>query len=212
MRPVDDRGDGAVTVLDAGLPIHEYVVTDSAYADVFDPLPLRGLPDRGLDDVSTLVVPFKANQEVLHAERRRLDSFVRRGGTLLAFGDVYRQWLPGGRWHPVDFDFTWWARDETLELTALAPDHPLLSGVPTDAYTWHYHGRFEPPDDATPLLAAPEGVIMYERTHGDGTILATTIDPLHHLGDGRFTNPIDTTSVVDRLVAWVTDRATTGDP
>ena len=192
----------SIAVLDSGVPIHDYVLTESAYADSFDSIPVRSLPETDFTDVATLVVPYKTNQEVLRSERDQIEEYISTGGTVLAFGDVFRQWLPGGTWYPVEFDYTWWARGEKLEVEILEPPHPLFADVSSDAYTWHYHGRFDPPTDATPLLAAPEGVIMYEQRLGTGKLLATTIDPLHHLGDGEITNPIDTTSALDRVLAW----------
>lgn len=200
-------GDGDIGVVYSGVPIQRYVLAESEYADAFDTVSIRDLASRtndALDGVDTLTVPYKTNQEVLRARRDRLREYVEDGGTLVAFGDAFRQWLPGAEWLPVEFDFTWWARGETLELSVLAPEHPLFEGVSSGVYTWHYHGRFDPPEDATPLLAAPEGIIMYERELGDGRILATTIDPLHHLGDGRITNPIDTTAALDQILDWAT--------
>lgn len=194
--------NASVSVLNSRVPIHHYILTESAYADAFDSIPVRALSKTDFADVRTLAIPHKTNQEILRSERERLEEYVRDGGTLVAFGDVFRQWLPGGTWHPVEFDYTWWARGETLELEVLEPDHPLFHGVSSDAYTWHYHGRFDPPPDATPLLAAPEGVIMYERQLGMGELLVTTIDPIHHLGDGEITNPIDTTGALDRILEW----------
>ncbi|MFB6302584.1 MAG: hypothetical protein ABEH78_06965 [Haloferacaceae archaeon] len=203
--------DGSATVLNSGVPIHHYVLKESAYADSFDSLSVRFLSETNLADVRILVIPYKTNQEILRSEQQRLEEYVRAGGTLIAFGDAFRQWLPGGNWRPVEFDYTWWARGETLELEVLEPEHPLFEGVSSDVYTWHYHGRFDPPTDATPLLAAPEGVVMYEQHLGAGRLLATTIDPVHHLGDGQITNPIDTTSALDRILEWAAECESSTD-
>lgn len=202
---MSDVANSSVTVLNSGVPIHHYVLTESVYADTFDSIPVQTLPETDFTDIQTLVVPYKTNQEMLHSERHRLEEYIRAGGTLVAFGDAFRQWLPGGSWQPVEFDYTWWARGETLELEVLEQDHSLFEGVSSDAYTWHYHGRFDAPGDATPLLAAPEGVIMYEQRLGAGKLLATTIDPLHHLGDGQVTNPIDTATALDRILEWAAE-------
>lgn len=194
----------------SGVPIQRHVLTESEYAETFESVHVRDLGNASLSGYDALVVPWKTNQEVLHEHRERLAAYAERGGTLVAFGDAFRQWLPGGTWHPVEFDYTWWARGETLDLEVLEPGHPLFDGAAREDYMWHYHGRFEPPADATPLLAAPEGVVMYERALGDGRVLATTLDPVHHLGDGRITNPIDTTGALDRILAWATDDGIDG--
>lgn len=197
--------NGSVSVLNSGVPIHDYILTESTYADSFDSISVQSLSETDFADIETLIIPYKTNQEVLHSEQERLEEYLRAGGTVLAFGDVFRQWLPGGTWYPVEFDYTWWARGESLELEILEPEHSLFDDGSSDAYTWHYHGRFDPPADATPLLAAPEGVIMYEQQLDAGKVLATTIDPLHHLGDGEITNPIDTTSALDRILNWAAE-------
>lgn len=197
--------DESVSVLNSGVPIHHYVLTESRYADSFNSISVRVLSETDLTDVDTLIVPYKTNQGVLHSEQQRLEKYIRAGGTILAFGDVFCQWLPGGTWHPVEFDYTWWARGDPLELEILEPEHRLFEDVSSDAYTWHYHGRFDPPVNATSLLAAPEGVVMYEQRLGEGKLLAMTIDPLHHLGDGEITNPIDTTSALEHILDWAGD-------
>ncbi|MFC4245949.1 hypothetical protein ACFOZ7_02860 [Natribaculum luteum] len=202
--------NGSISMVNSEVPIHQYILTESPYADTFDSISVQSLPQTAFTDVETLVIPYKTNQEILHSERRRLAEYVETGGTILAFGDAFRQWLPGGTWHPVEFDYTWWRRGESLELEIIEPAHPLFANVSRDAYLWHYHGRFDPPADATPLLAAPEGVIMYEQSLGTGKLLATTLDPLHHLGEGAITNPIDTTSALECILDWAGSRGSTG--
>lgn len=143
--------------------------------DAFAVVPSTELAALDLADYPALWVPRESDQVALEAEAARVEAYVRAGGTLVAFEEATRPWLPGAGWERAPVDAA------TLPRMA----HPLADALPALERPWHAHGLLHVPDDAVRLVAAPDGrAALATWRHGAGRVLASTIDADAHAGYG----------------------------
>lgn len=139
-------------------------------------VPAAELGALDLADHPGLWVPRESDQTALEAAASRIEAFVRAGGTLVAFEEVTRPWLPGARWQKAKVEIA------GLERAA----HPLARAVPELRRPWHAHGLLEVPRESTVLLRDPASGLaaLAIWSLGAGRVLAGTLDPDAHAGYG----------------------------
>lgn len=164
-------------------------------------VPVAELAGFDLARYPALFVPRESDQATLEENAPRIDGYLRGGGTLVSFEEVSRPWLPGARWEQGHVDHALPLRDgkvptawyespdvpEERAVLALArADHPLVRALPPLERPWHVHGFLRVPEDAERLVWDPatgRSALALWR-HGEGRILAGTIDPDCHAGYG----------------------------
>ncbi|MCF8481515.1 MAG: hypothetical protein K9H25_13870 [Rhodospirillum sp.] len=176
-----------IVVPDGGTFYHHTSLTDPRIAPLVSRTPdLRTLSAQDLAGTDTVVVPCRANPEILRAKAPLFLSVLNRGDRLVVMGETESHlWLPGLRFTPLETNFWWWLEPEAASgLTLAAPDHPLFTDMRLEDATWHYHGMFTPPEGAASLVTCREGgAILYEdRVSWPGPLLVTSLDPMYHHG------------------------------
>jgi hypothetical protein len=154
------------------------------------------LPQTDLSAYDVLLVPEGMHHRKMQAAEPQLRAFLDGGGTVAAFGDQPLSWLPGLSW-----EFSEARRPAPGEIQVQHPDHPFHKSVsPEDI--WHHHGFFHPPAEAETLFATPDGgaVLYLDRASTGGTILATSLDLLVHLG--TVNNPVSA-RFLNQFLPWL---------
>ena len=166
---------------------------------VDDEIPVRDLPSARLDHLDVLLVPEGTHRGMLGEAAEAVARMLERGATVAVFGDQPTQWLPGLRWE--------WRSVRTCgEVAVVDVTHPFHRQVDLDDATWHHHGVLRPPAGASTLVATEDGaaVLYVDEVSTPGTIVASTFDPVSHLGTsmmpaaGRF---------LARFLPWLADSA-----
>lgn len=187
-----------IAAIDAGTYYHHESLRGSSFAPWIDgTIWIRDLPRADLSGVGALIVTDYTSPAQLLAARAKLLDYLLSGGFLLAMGQTRPDlWLEGVRWTARETNWWWWLeRGATLGLSTQAPEHALWKHITLKDCEWHYHGFFDLPPHAVPLLMLPDGgALLYEDrvSFAPGRLLATTLDPFYHHGShfmpatGRF--------------------------
>lgn len=194
-----------MAMIDGGGAAHRALCAPAQPLAAFEPLPLEALAGINLEAYAVLVVPRSCDAEALLARRHQIRRFLDRGGVLIAFGELWTDWLPGARWEPE-------AGVDILQAPRLL-DHPLLRGVTPDEIWWHRgqehwccHGHLLPPHGAEALVLNADGDAWcyVDRVSTRGTILAASnLDLDTHTFHG---NPI-ARMLLERVVVWAEQEA-----
>ncbi len=156
-------------------------------------VPVAELAGLDLRDYAALWVPRESDQATLVNARARLEEYVSRGGTLVSFEELEGDWLPGARWRQarVEHAERAWYEAPDLEREPEArelarADHTLARALPALERPWHVHGYIEVPGHAERLVWDPrtERATLATWRHGEGRVLAGTIDADCHAGYG----------------------------
>jgi hypothetical protein len=88
-----------------------------------------------------------------------------------------------------------------LPLESPGLDDPVLAGLEHDDVKWHHHGVYHPPREARTLVATPDGgsVLYVDQRPGSGRLVATTMDPDYHTGQGFIPKA---ERLLEHLVGW----------
>lgn len=177
-----------IAAVDAGTYYHHEALRGPAFAKWIDrTIWIRDLSLADLSDVGALIVTDYSSPEQLLRARTKLLDYLRDGGFVLAMGETHPDlWLDGVRWTARETNWWWWLeRGATLGLATQAPGHALWRYLTLRDCEWHYHGFFDPPSGALPLIVLPDGgALLYEDrvSFAPGRVLATTLDPFYHHG------------------------------
>jgi hypothetical protein len=180
------------------LPEHR-ILADERFSPWFaSTIYVPDLTAEALAAVDGLFVPEGSNHRRLQAASGLIHAFLERGGAVLTFGDQPVAWLPG---------ISWEFRPALAapKLTAGPVDHGFHQSVPLVDQIWHHHGILRPPAGADIVLATEDGasVLYVDRASTDGTILATTLDPLRHTGETASPQP---TRFLELFLPWVVNE------
>ena len=161
------------------------------------------LPAADLGKLDGLLIPDRINPRRLIAARDQFTDFLQRGGTIIAFGEQPRPWLPGVAWEFRPTKFWWWLDPGAKSGLVLAqPEHSLFRYITLEDATWHQHGVFWPPEGAETLIATEDGgaVLYLDRVSTPGTLVITCLDPIYHFGS--YFMPA-TERFLDGFLPWV---------
>ncbi|MBJ3776017.1 hypothetical protein [Acuticoccus mangrovi] len=193
-----------LTALDAGTYYHHRTLYGLRFRDAFDRiLYVRDLPRADLSDTDVLFVTCRTDPSVLVPNRAVFDAFLARGGTVVAMGSTgAHAWLPSVRWTDTATNFWWWKEGGSLDLHAVAPDHPFFGHVPLQDAIWHHHGFYDVPEGATSLIDVGDyGSVLYvDAVSSPGTMIVTALDPCYH--HGSYFMPA-TTRFLDGFLPWL---------
>lgn len=165
------------------------------------------LPRVDLGRFAGLLVPdHRLDQRRLLATEDQFAAFLHRGGTIIAFGEQPRPWLPGVAWEFRPTNFWWWLEPDAKSGLVLAqPDHRLFRYITLKDATWHQHGVFWPLKGAQTLIATEDGgaVLYLDQVSTPGTLVVTCLDPIFHFGS--YFMPA-TERFLDGFLPWVVNE------
>jgi hypothetical protein len=150
---------------------------DAEFGPSFAVLPAQELEGVDLARFRALWVPRESNQAMLARFSRKLEAYLRAGGTLVTFDEINQPWLAAVRWQQRAVDVA------SLRIS----DHAFVAGLALDDVRWHAHGSFDLPPGAIPLISDVSGAaVLYvdERSCAPGRLMAGTLDPDCHIGYG----------------------------
>ncbi|MCS6801823.1 MAG: hypothetical protein NZ773_07765 [Dehalococcoidia bacterium] len=192
---------------------HHRSLTEPKYRRWLDRLIyLPELPDDPLDGVAALLIPERLHLGFLHRAAPRVLALLERGGTVVAFGEQPRPYLPGVRWEHRPTNFWWWREPGGRSgLVVTRPDYSLFRYLTERDVTWHFHGVLRPPAGAEVVIASEDGgAIFYDDTVStNGRLIVTTLDPMFHFG-GYFMPA--TERFLDGFFPWLAALLDDGPP
>lgn len=159
------------------LPEHREFLAEVTYIGDLGPDHLEGF--------DAVLVPDRCNQAAVAALAPALLGVAARGGSLVVLGEQPECWLPGTRWTHRPTNYWWWLDPEApSQVVAADPGHSLFSYMTMPDATWHHHGVLAPPPGAETVIAARDGgsVFTVDRHSTEGVVVATTLDPVFHVG------------------------------
>lgn len=164
---------------------------------------LLDLPEVDLTSFDVLIIPDRMHHERLEANKDQIVGYLEQGGTVIAFGEQPRAWLPGIRWEHRPTNFWWWLEPNAKSgLVLTKPEHSLFQYITLDDATWHQHGVFWPPDGVETLITLEDGGVVFyvDRMSTSGTLIVTCLDPIAHFGS--YFMPA-TERFLDGFLPWV---------
>jgi hypothetical protein len=133
-------------------------------------------------------LPWESNIRGLKRVWPQLEAAVIEGATLVV-EDLRDSWLPGTVWEQRPVDSSWWREGRSLDLVIRPQARSMFPDLDDRAFAWHYHGVFDGPEDATPVLrtADQKNVLAYcgPSARRRGSILASTLDATFEYGVGK---------------------------
>jgi len=191
-----------------GLVVHGGGASHDALAEFlagFAAVPLAALPATDLEAFDVVVVPRSCDAEALWLRRHQLARFLDRGGVLVAFGEVWTNWLPGASWEPES--------SEDVREPPRSHSHALVEGIAADELWWHRgperwcsHGHLRPPAGAELVVTNASGAAWYyvDRVSTRGTIVAASnLDLDTHL----WHESALARRLLERLASWLEEEA-----
>ena len=200
---MSSRTGRRVVALSCGTYYHIRSLEGPRYTEVFDVIcaPEELADILRPDDI--LWVPCRTPAQRMIAQKDVIARHLTAGGTVVALGESRSDlWLPHVDFTGTPTNWWWWldpAANLGVRVTEAAASHPLMAGIGDNEATWHLHGWFTPPDDATVLARDGEDrAILYEdKVTTSGTMILSSLDPMFHHGSHFMPA---TTRFLDRLV------------
>ncbi len=192
-------------IIDGGGAAHRALRAPGQPFAGLDPVLIEDLSRTDLERYDAVIVPRSCDGDALLARRHQFARFLDRGGIVVAFGELWTDWLPGARWEPE-------APEDTQAPAMLAP-HRLLEELSPGDLWWHRepggwccHGHVRAPAGAEVLVATADGGTWWyvDRTTTRGVIVcASNLDLDTHAHHG---NPTART-LLERLMLWLPEEA-----
>lgn len=172
------------------------------------PIPVASLNTATLTDFDVLLVPRSTDMEILHHRRHLVGRFLDEGGVVVAFGEVWKAWLPGAVWELECHEDT--------KFPMIVSEHPLVDGFSPSDLFWHVdidkwcnHGHFYAPNGAEVIVTNTRGnAWMYiDRVTTAGVILAcSNLDADCHATLNR-RGQFPARVFLSRVLAWAREEA-----
>lgn len=172
------------------------------YASALEPLYLPDLDAGALARYDAAILGSRPDPDVIADKGAALLDHWRDGADLIVFDRPPVDWLPGAAYEWCETNFWWWRTPgDDLPLETPGLEDPVLAGLDHADVKWHYHGVYHPPDEARSLVRTPDGgsVLYVDERPGSGALVATTMDPDYHTGQGFIPKA---EALLDHLVRW----------
>ncbi|OZI12651.1 hypothetical protein CEW92_05720 [Bacillaceae bacterium SAS-127] len=189
-----------------GISFHHFFLQhhDGRYEKFFDRIiHILEVPMTDLTTYDYIYIPARHNQDLLFSYQSIWENYLRKGGHILAFGEIEKPWLPYVQWKSYPTNFYWWVwAGADLPMYATEEEHPLLQNMTIDDMKWHYHGVIQPHENMEVIVhnEMQEGLICVDRTSFKGNIYVTTLDPEYHYGQG-FIPKVE--NFLDHYLNWI---------
>ena len=202
-----DTGRRRVAAIYGGTAFQHRTLNEPKYRRHIDELIyLLDLPNVDLTQFDVVIVPDRMHHARLEEHRDQIVAYLEQGGTVIAFGEQPRAWLPGIRWEHRPTNFWWWLEPNPRSgLVLTRPEHSLFRYITLEDATWHQHGVFWPPEGVETLITLEDGgVVLYvDRVSTAGTLIVTCLDPIAHFGS--YFMPA-TERFLDGFLPWVSEE------
>jgi hypothetical protein len=163
-------------------------VHSDRFRDQFTPVHWSCVDDSILAGACSVWIPWESNTRALRELWPRLEAAV-AGGVSLVIEDLRNDWLPGYTWQQRPVDSSWWREGRPLDMQVTREASRLFPWLSDQAYAWHYHGVFDCPESAIPLVTTSDGkAILAYCPHTGGTTGGTfvsTLDATFEYGAGK---------------------------
>jgi len=163
-------------------------VQSDRFRNHFTPVHWSCVDDSILAGACSVWIPWESNTRALRELLPRLEAAV-AGGVSLVIEDLRNDWLPGYAWQQRPVDSSWWREGRSLDMQVTRQASRLFPWLSDQAYAWHYHGVFDCPESAIPLVTTSDGkaILAYCRhTSGaTGGTFASTLDATFEYGAGK---------------------------
>jgi hypothetical protein len=163
-------------------------VESDRFRDQFVPIHWSCVDNSILACARSVWIPWESNTRALRDLWPRLEVTVAAGATLI-IEDLRNDWLPGYPWQQRPVDSSWWREGRPLDIQVKPEAFRLFPWLSDQAFAWHYHGVFDCPESAIPLVTTSDGkAILAYCPHPGGTkggILASTLDATFEYGAGK---------------------------
>jgi len=154
----------------------------------FIPIHWSCVDDSILARACSVWIPWESNTRALRELWPRLEVAV-AGGMSLVIEDLRNNWLPGFPWQQRPVDSSWWREGRSLDMQVTREATHLFPWLSDQAFAWHYHGVFDCPESAIPLVTTLDGkAILAYCPHPSGTkggTLVSTLDATFEYGAGK---------------------------
>lgn len=141
-----------------------------------------------LSSCTSIWIPWESNTRALKDRWKVLENAVNQGATLI-IEDLRDNWIPGVNWQSRPVDSSWWKENRQLELIITQQASVFFPNISPRAYCWHYHGVFNGPMDAVPLIKTMDGQNILSLCRPTetrrGSILISTLDATFEFGVGK---------------------------
>ncbi|MGO1164489.1 hypothetical protein ACTOV4_21705 [Brucella sp. C7-11G] len=182
------RSGSRIIVPSAGTYYHIRSFEGPAFSDLFDVISTPEDMADALRPHDILWVPCRTPAQRMIRQQHVIRRHLEAGGVVVALGESRSDlWLPNVEFTSVPTNWWWWltpGADLGVELTGQGIEHPLMQGLSKQDITWHLHGWFAPPPEATVLVRNSEGraIFYIDTVSTAGTMILSSLDPIYHHG------------------------------
>jgi hypothetical protein len=167
---------------------HRSFLNSDEFGSIFSGVHWSCLDRSLLAGASSIWIPWESNTGAMKRIWPLLDSAV-NSGTGLVVEDLRGDWIPDVRWHPRPVDSSWWREGRSLDLLVEPVTETVFPSLSRRAFFWHYHGAFDCPADAIPLLRTSDGktvlAVRWANPGRQGHVLVSTLDATFEFGVGK---------------------------
>lgn len=175
-----------IAVIYSGFAPHYRTFHEPKFAQYIDKLIyLPEFEDSDLAQFDVLIVPSQLNSNLLLKSAKKIREFADNGNIVVALGPQPWEWIPNQNWEDRPTNFWWWLEENPDSgLKVQNEDHPFYDYFKLEDCTWHQHGVFWPPANATTLISKENnGSVLYiDDVSTKGIWIVTTLDPDYHFG------------------------------
>lgn len=175
-----------IAVIYSGHASHYRTFHEPKFAQYIEKLIyLPDLENTDLDPFDVLIVPSQLNSNLLLKSAKKIHKFADNGKTVVALGPQPWEWIPNQKWEHRPTNFWWWLEENADSgLRVKNENHPFFDYFTLEDSSWHQHGVFWPPSNATTLISTIDnGSVLYiDEVSTNGTWIITTLDPDYHFG------------------------------
>lgn len=200
-----------IAALDSGTAFHIVSLHYPPFNTFFKKIIyLPGFKENDLVDIDILIVTCSSHLELLIEHKQLFLNFLNKGKTLVVMGrNNPEKWLPNIEKYSIPFNYWWWLKKENeFDMEVTKEQHILLDYIKFEDMIWHYHGAYEIPKDAVPVLVHKtnkKAIYFEQENYLGGGLIVTSLDPFFH--HGSFFMP-NTTKFAAGFLKYLSERKT----
>lgn len=182
---------------------HRSFLQSERFCNRFYGIHWASLTESSIQNAPSIWIPWESNVRALKKLWPLLQAAVNEG-SILVVEDMREGWLPDFTWFPRSVDSTWWRHNRSLDLHVSQYIHNVLPAISIDSFFWHYHGVFDCPPEALPLLNSSDGkcILATYKPHemSNGCMFISTLDATFEYGAGKIDK---TANFIEGMLAYI---------